>query len=75
MKISMHAIAMGAMVGFMIYLALTEAYGFGVYVFSSLLIGGLVCTARFIASDHTKKEVYGGFLAGLAALLASSLLI
>ena len=71
-KVSMHAIAMGAMISFMIYLALTESYGIGIYVFASLLIAGAVCTARFIASDHTKKEVYGGILSGIAALLVSS---
>lgn len=74
-KISMHAIAMGVMVSFLCLLALTESYGLGVYVFMSLFIAGLVCTARFITSDHTKKEVYGGLLTGVAALLISTLFV
>ena len=75
MKISMHAIAMGVLAGFLVLLGLTESYGFGLYIFASLLVCGLVCTARFIASDHTKKEIYGGILAGLASLLLSSLFV
>ncbi|HEY6504686.1 MAG TPA: hypothetical protein VIZ28_11975 [Chitinophagaceae bacterium] len=69
MKISMHAIAMGVMLAFMMLLALTQSVSFGVYISIALLIAGIVCTARFIASDHTQKEIYAGLLAGFVALL------
>jgi hypothetical protein len=33
------------------------------------LITGLVCTSRFIVSDHHPKEVYGGLAAGVFSML------
>jgi hypothetical protein len=69
MKISMHAIAMGVTVTFMMLLALGQAIPFGVYISIVLLVGGLVCTARFIISDHTPKEVYTGLLVGIVSQL------
>ena len=53
----------------MMLLALTQSVSFGVYISVALLIAGLVCTARFIVSDHTQKEIYGG-LAGRFRCLA-----
>lgn len=75
MKISMHSIAMGVAVSFMLLLSLTQSVSFGIYISVAIFIAGLVCTARFIASDHTQKEIYGGLLAGLAALLISILFV
>jgi hypothetical protein len=75
MKISMHSIAMGVMISFIMLLALTQSVSFGAYISIALLIAGLVCTARFIVSDHTPKEIYVGLLAGLAALLIATLFV
>jgi hypothetical protein len=69
MKISMHAIAMGVMTGFVLFLILKYPVNAGVYMSAALFITGLVCTSRFIASDHTAKEIYGGLLAGFASTL------
>jgi hypothetical protein len=69
MKISMHAISMGVMLTFLMLLALGQAISFGMYISMALLIAGLVCTARFIASDHTPKEVYAGLLVGIVSQL------
>jgi hypothetical protein len=69
MKISMHAISMGVMLTFLMLLALGQAISFGMYISVALLIAGLVCTARFIASDHTPKEVYAGLLVGIFSQL------
>ncbi|MEI9908683.1 MAG: hypothetical protein WDO71_02845 [Bacteroidota bacterium] len=71
MKISMHAIAMGVMAGFMMLMALTQSVSFGLYISVSLFIAGLVCSARFIVSDHSPKEVYAGLFAGIFALVIS----
>lgn len=68
MKISMHTIAMGVVMGFMTWLAFTQSTSFGVYISVAFFMAGLVCSARLIASDHTQKEVYGGLIAGIAAL-------
>ena len=65
MKISMHAISMGMLVAFMLLLAFTQANNFGMYISIAFLIAGLVCTARFIVSDHTQKEIYIGLFTGI----------
>ena len=72
MKISMHAISMGVMATFMLELAFSQNINFGLYISVSFLIAGLVCTARFIISDHTQKEVYGGVLAGVVSQLIAN---
>jgi hypothetical protein len=74
-KISMHAIAMGLMVSFLIMLAVRESTSSGVYLSVAFLIAGLVCTARFIASDHSKKEIYGGFFAGIVSLVVATFFV
>jgi hypothetical protein len=71
MKISLHAISMGIAVTFLFVLAFTQALNFGVYLAVGLLIAGLVCTARFIVSDHTQAEIYGGFVLGVLSMLAA----
>jgi len=73
MKISIHAISMGIMVTFMISLAFTRSIDPGLSVSITLLVAGLVCTSRFIVSDHTPNEIYGGLFAGIAAQIAADL--
>ncbi len=75
MKISMHAIAMGVTVGFMTFFSLTQSAHPGIYISLTFLTAGLVCSARFIASDHASKEIYGGLLAGISALLVAILFV
>ena len=72
-KISLHAISMGIMVTFMISLAFTQTIALGLYISIAVLITGIVCTSRFIISDHTPKEIYGGLFAGIAAQLVAEL--
>jgi hypothetical protein len=69
MKVSMHSISMGILVGFVALLAFTQGNAYTMYLSLSLLVAGLVCTARFIVSDHTQREIYGGFLIGLVSIL------
>ena len=71
MKVSMHAISMGIMLVFMSLLYFTQAGSFTFYMSVTFFIAGLVCTARFIVSNHTQKEIYAGLLAGgISQLLA-----
>ena len=53
------------MVTFILLLALAQGSGYGPYISIAILITGLVCTARFIVSDHTPREIYGGLLLGI----------
>lgn len=65
MKVSMHAISVGVMCTFILFLAMGIGSGFGLYASLALLITGAVCTARFIVSDHTPQEIYGGLGIGI----------
>jgi hypothetical protein len=69
MKISLHAISIGVMLGFLGYLALTSDISFTVYMMAGLLIGGITCTSRLIVSDHSATEVYLGLVAGILSVL------
>lgn len=73
MKISLHAIAAGVMLTFIILLAFTQDLNFGVYISVALLITGIVCTSRFIVSDHTPAEIYGGLALGVLSMIVANL--
>jgi len=73
MKVSLHAISMGVMLTFILLLAFAQQIHFGMYISVSFLIAGAVCTSRFIASDHSPKEIYGGLFVGIISMLAASL--
>ena len=70
-KISLHAIGMGVMLTFIIILGITQDLNFGVYISIALLITGMVLTSRFVLSDHSSAEVYGGFAAGIISMLVA----
>ena len=69
MKVSLHAISMGVMLTFIFLLAFSQQLNFGIYISVAFLIAGLVCTSRFIVSDHEPKEVYGGLAVGVISML------
>ena len=73
MKVSMHAIAAGVMVTFVMLLGFSQDLNFGIYISSSIFLTGAICTARFIDSDHTPKEIYVGLFIGVGALLLALL--
>ncbi|RYY53884.1 MAG: hypothetical protein EOO09_16410 [Chitinophagaceae bacterium] len=68
MKVSMHGMSMGVALAFVTMLAFQSA-GFTMYLSVALLLTGLVCTARMIASDHTPREIYTGLLTGILSML------
>jgi hypothetical protein len=72
MKVSMHAIAVGVMATYIILLGFLLKKDFGIYISVALLITGLVCTARLIASDHSQKEIYWGLVIGIASQIVAS---
>ena len=65
MKVSMHAMAAGVAVTFLMIIAFSQDISFTLYVSLALLLTGIICTARLIASDHTPKEVYTGLAIGI----------
>jgi hypothetical protein len=68
-KVSMHAIAAGVMCAFIILVGLTQDFDFGIYMSIAVLLTGVICTARFIDSDHWPLEIYGGLVIGIISLL------
>jgi hypothetical protein len=75
-KISMHALAMGGMLTFIIIVAFMGGdVNFGLPIICAVLVAGLVCTARLIVSDHFVYEIYWGFIVGAACQLAAWLLV
>ncbi len=69
MKISLHAISIAVVLTFIFLIGFSQAINFGFYISVTLLVAGLVCTSRFIISDHSAKEVYGGLLLGVVSML------
>ena len=69
MKVSMHAISMGILLVFMSLLSFTQAGSYTIFMSYAFILAGLVCTSRFIVSDHTPKEIYTGLLLGAASQL------
>jgi hypothetical protein len=64
-KISMHGIAMGTLFAFFVWLAFNGTVSLGPWLAIATFIAGLVCTARFMVSDHSSFEIYAGFFTGL----------
>ena len=64
-KISMHTLAAGVAVAFMVIVGFNSVTSFGLYISLTLLAAGLVCTARLINNDHNPFEVYAGLFAGI----------
>jgi hypothetical protein len=63
-KISMHAVAAGGLFLFFLLFSFNDPYGSGLYLSLATLITGLVCTSRFIVSDHSAFDIYTGLVAG-----------
>jgi hypothetical protein len=68
-KISMHALGVGGALTFMIVLAFIYSMPIGIYISAAAIITGLVCTARFLVSDHTPLEIYAGLITGIICQL------
>ncbi|RYZ31016.1 MAG: hypothetical protein EOO10_00705 [Chitinophagaceae bacterium] len=68
-KISMHSTAMGGMLCFALLLAFNSQDPSGLYVAVAVFIAGMVCTARFLVSDHSRSEIYLGLASGIVTQL------
>ena len=64
-KISMHALAIGGMTFFIMWVSFSGDGTSGLYPTIALLIAGIVCTSRMIVSDHRPVEIYSGFFIGI----------
>ena len=72
MKVSLHAISAGIALTLFAIMALTPGINLNFWFAIVLLLTGIICTARFIVSDHTPQEVYGGLALGAASMLIAN---
>jgi len=70
-KISMHGLAAGALFVFFIWLAFSGSIRIGGDMASAVLVTGLICTSRFLVSNHSSFEVYAGLAGGMLCQLAA----
>lgn len=68
-KISLHAMGVGGAMAAIILIAMYYAQPLGMSMSIGVLITGIVCTARFLVSDHTNKEIYTGLFVGIGCQL------
>ena len=72
-KISMHALGCGGMLGIgIIVLNTGSAYPFALPYMIAILITGIVCTSRFIVSDHKQGDIYAGLICGFICQFISA---
>lgn len=65
MKISLHAIAAGVALTFIVLLGISQDLNFTIYISVALFATGLICSARFADSDHSPGEIYLGLTIGV----------
>jgi hypothetical protein len=75
MKISMHAMGMGGVLGIFLMVIKTNTILMTWPLAAALLITGFVCTARMVVSNHTSKEIYLGLLLGIACQVIASFFV
>lgn len=63
-KISMHGLGVGGAVAYFMLLATVSTEHIGPALALVTVLGGMVCTARLIISDHHPMEVYSGVFVG-----------
>jgi len=68
-KISLHAMGVGGAMAAIILFAMYYQMPLGVSMSVATLIAGIVCTSRFLVSDHTNKEIYTGLFVGVGCQL------
>ncbi len=67
-KISFHAIAAGGFVAMVMNIMPYSTFNLTPFLILSILLAGLIATARLYLKEHTSKEVYMGLLAGYFAM-------
>lgn len=70
-KISLHGMGAGGAMAAVILFAMHYQMPLGAAISVVTLLTGIVCTARFLVSDHTAKEVYSGLLVGAFCQVAA----
>jgi hypothetical protein len=70
-KVSMHTTAAGGAIGIMAVLLFLSPFNMLGAFFATIIIGGIVGTARLILREHTSFEIWVGYLIGLLSQLGA----
>ena len=70
-KISLHGIGVGGAMAAIILFALYYRLPLGISISIATMITGIVCTSRFLVSNHTNKEIYAGLFVGISCQIAA----
>ncbi len=70
-KISLHGMGVGGALAAIILFAMYYRLPLGLPMSIATLTAGIVCTSRFLVSDHTQKEVYVGVFTGALCQVAA----
>ena len=74
-KISLHMMALGALLASLVGLSFLIHQDIRIYLFLLIIISGITGTARLILHAHTPLQVYTGFLLGVFVMLGLFLFI
>jgi hypothetical protein len=74
-KISIHMMSMGGFTGFIISISLLLRYDIPFLILASIIISGMLGTARIKLNAHTPAQVYAGYLMGAFVMLGLFLFI
>lgn len=73
-KVSMHAMGMGGWLGIFLVILQSNSMLMTWPLAAVILLTGIVCTSRFIVSDHTQKEVYLGLVIGMLCQFVAAMI-
>ena len=75
LKISMHTTAAGGAIGIMIVLLFLSPFNMLSALLATIVIGGIVGTARLVLREHTAAELWMGYAIGLIVQLSAWLYV
>jgi len=70
-KVSLHTAAAGAMVGIIVVLTATSPADMTIPLFASILIAGIIGTARMILGAHERGDIWLGYIIGILVQLGA----
>ena len=70
-KISMHTAAAGGMIGIILVLMITSPANLVIALFVSILLAGVIGTARLLLGVHSKGDVWLGYVIGILSQLGA----
>lgn len=71
MKVSIHAIGAGCFFGLALVLARISDFNLTFLLIGSILVGGMIGTARLVLEAHRPAEIFTGYLVGFVGLFVA----